>query len=439
MRTAVFIVVLFWLPQQLLAQVPGRPRIWWPGDLHAHTIHSLDAAALGGDDVARTIRLGEKQGLTFLAITDHQSIASQADPAFASAKLTPVPSLEWGIMGHTGIHGTRTLVPEVDRTRPPETWNIQVDLTLAGARARGSVVVVNHPAQGDLMWSWTTAAFDAVEVWNVGWVFPFVRPMTRERARAELAARGLSGVPGALSPELASAPEVNSGGCNVQSLRFWENHLANGERVGAVGGSDRHVLVSPGYPTTWASAPDRSLPEILNAIREGRTAVTRGPRVRPPELTASAGGRTAQPGDTLPAGQPVRLTLRMALPGGGLAVIYRGREIVATAPVGPGTATVLVNDTPSGPTWYRAEVFEPLIDLGLSAGDRVLWNRLAAAGPKARPEDLNDFLSRFGERVDEAGRWPSFAIPDALGRFLNADPRRPGHCISGLTSAIFVR
>jgi hypothetical protein len=202
---------------------------------------------------------------------------------------------------------------------------------------------------------------------------------------------------------------------------------------------DRHILISPGYPTTWVSAPNRSLPELLAAIREGRTAVTRSPRVRPPELTASSGGRTAYPGDAVPSGQPVRLTLGTALPGGGLAVIYRGREVLAAAPVSRADAMLTVSDTPPGPTWYRAEVLEPLIDLGLTGADRALWERLAAAGPPAPPEDLLKFLSRFGERIDESGRWPSFAIPDALGRFLNKDPRRPGHCLSGMTSAIFVR
>lgn len=439
MRTAVFLALLSLLSLPLRAELPGSPRTWWPGDLHAHTNHSFDAAQLGGDDVARTIRLGEKQGLAFLAITDHQSIASQMDPAFSSSRLTPIPSQEWGIMGHAGLHGTRTLVPEVDQARPPATWNVQVDLTLAGVRGRGAVVVVNHPAQGDLMWSWSTNLFDAVEVWNVAWVFPFVLPMTHEKARAELLARGLGGVPGALSRELSRALEEQSGGCNVQCLRFWEAHLAKGARVAAVGGGDRHVLVAPGYPTTWVSAPDRSLPELLSAVREGRTAVTRTPQVRPPELVATAGGRTAYPGDTVTAGRPLKLTLRTSLPGGGLAMIYRGREILATAPVAAGHAVLVVADTPPGPTWYRAEMLEPLLDLGLTGADRVLWERLAAAGTAARPEDLLAFLSRFGERVDESRRWPAFAIPDALGRFINADPRHPGHCLSGLTSCIYVR
>ena len=426
------LVVLF-----LVITAPARSEHWFPGDLHTHSVYSWDAAALGGDSVARCLRLGVKQGLKFLSITDHQSVAAQADPDFHSDELTPIPGEEWGIMGHAGLQGTRAVVPEVDTTRPAATWNDQVDLALTGARARGTVVVLNHPPHPEIVWAWTTTAFDAVEVWNSGWMFPFVKPTSRAVADKLLADRGLAGVPGAMSAELAQALAVGSGGFNAQSVAFWEAHLARGAHAAAVGGGDRHVLIAPGYPTTWIQAANRDAATLLDAVRAGRTCVTRGPGVLPAEFTVESGGVVARPGDVVAAGRPATLRVRAAV--SGLVVFYRGRTEIGSARVDAAHPEATFSDTPAGATWYRAEVLEPLLDLGLSAADQALWDKLSTTLSASKPEDILAFLTRFGESIADEGKLPSFRLPEKINRVINLDPTHRGFCKSALTSPVYVR
>lgn len=409
----------------LALAAPLSGQTWFPGDMHTHSIHSWDAAGIGGDPVGRCLRLAAKQRLKFVSITDHQSVGAQADPEFVSAELTPIPGEEWGIMGHAGIHGTRSVVPEVDTTAPALTWNDQVDRTLTRERARGNLVVINHPPHPEIIWAWTTPQFDAVEVWNAGWVFPFLKGTSRATADALLKARGLGEVPGAMSRELAQALEVQTGGWNAQSLAFWEAHLARGAHVAAVGGGDRHILIAPGYPTTWIQAENREVRTLLDAVRAGRTCVTRSPEVGPAELTLRCDGATARPGDVIAAGKPVRLTVRASVSGRGLVVFYRGRTPIAEVRVDHAHPVAGIDDLPGGPTWYRAEVLEPALDLGLSTA--------------FQPEDMQKFLEAHGTAIDDEGRLPSFRLSDKINRAINLDPTRRGWCKSAITSPIYVR
>ena len=424
----------------LLTVLPARGADrWFPGDLHSHSVYSWDAAALGGDSVARCLRLADKQQLQFLSITDHQSVQAQADPEFVHPRVTPIPAEEWGIMGHAGIHGTAVAVPEVDTKKPATTWNDQVELALTGARGRGAVIVINHPPHPEIVWAWTTRTFDAVEVWNSGWMFPFVKPTSHATADALLASRGLAEVPGAMSRELATALDETSGGFNAQSVRFWEAHLERGAHAGAVGGGDRHVLIAPGYPTTWISAADRGLKNLLDAVRDGHTCVTRSPLVQPADFSIEVDGAVVTPGGALNAGRPVKLRLATRVRGDAVAVFFRGREEIARVAVSPAHPVATFADLPASATWYRAEVLEPLLDLGLSAEDQALWDKLTASLSASQPEDILAFLQRFGELIPDEGRLPSFRLPEPVNRLINLDPQHPGQCKSVLTSPIYVR
>ena len=60
--------------------------------------------------------------------------------------------------------------------------------------------------------------------------------------------------------------------------RYLECWLDRGARIGVTGGSDNHwqslAAVGIGYPTTWVFARSRSRAAVLDALREGRTAVS---------------------------------------------------------------------------------------------------------------------------------------------------------------------
>src|SRR5690606_10666820 len=107
-----------------------------------------------------------------------------------------------------------------------------------------------------------------------------------------------------------ACPEVyaalsSPGGGNDRAVAYWEAALARGKRVAAVGGSDRHKLLPPGYPTTWVLAPSPSGTDVVAAVRAGRTMVTQGPEGPHVTFEADAGQDgvfEATIGDELPQG-----------------------------------------------------------------------------------------------------------------------------------------
>jgi hypothetical protein len=189
-------------------------------------------------------------GLDFLGVTDHNNVAHQADygPGGGAFPIV-IPGVEVTTYGgHWNAWGTHRWWEFREPTGP------EVARAMAGAVEAGAVVSVNHPKPFGPAWEYDTVGpAHAVEVWNGPW-----------------------------------------GGLNVASLEFWDARLRAGQRLGAVGGSDTHVLrgtdpdarhsPSPGCPTTWVEAGPRSgagsrsvVEAILDAIRAGRTFVSASP------------------------------------------------------------------------------------------------------------------------------------------------------------------
>jgi hypothetical protein len=128
---------------------------------------------------------------------------------------------------------------------------------------------------------------------------------------------------------------VNGGGLFLPGVPFWEARLDAGLRITAIGGSDNHDATldptkpsSVGYPTTVVHAAALSQPAILAAIRAGHVFVdVTGSRDRRLEVTAQAGGHSAEMGDALPApaGAPVTVTIHVVhAMGGSLALSGSG-------------------------------------------------------------------------------------------------------------------
>jgi hypothetical protein len=115
----------------------------------------------------------------------------------------------------------------------------------------------------------------------------------------------------AAPPDRVQAVEIQNGAYSVtgvifyaDSLRFWDDLLATGARVAAIGGSDDHragvdldAFQSPiGGPTTMVFADELSAAAIVRAVAAGRTVVKlEGPDDPMVELTAG----DARIGDTV--------------------------------------------------------------------------------------------------------------------------------------------
>lgn len=210
---------------------------WLRGELHCHTWHSD-----GDRSPADVVKLAYARGLDFLAISDHNTIASQRELAnLHDPGLILIRGVEaTTFKGHFGIWG----IPDwVDfRVQTPE----QMAAALRFAAERGALTACNHPKPFGPPWDYDSVTnFDCVEVWNGPWTL-----------------------------------------LNQMALDYWTSLLTTGRRIPAIGGSDWHRQKelddnpprAPGTPTVWVYVPEESNAHaILDAIRRGHVALSDEP------------------------------------------------------------------------------------------------------------------------------------------------------------------
>lgn len=197
---------------------------WYAGDFHSHSTHSDGVLSL--DELAA---LAAGAGLDFLAVTDHNTVSHHPHLAGVGERhdITLLPGQEVTTdRGHASALGD---IGWIDFREPADRWVQEV-------RDRGGILSINHPLEGDCSWQHPLVELpDALELWHIGWF--------RDLA---------SSAPWALWPR-------------------WRPDAI------LLGGSDFHNhdhAYVPGTPTTWVAATGRSVEEILDGVRAGRTAIT---------------------------------------------------------------------------------------------------------------------------------------------------------------------
>jgi hypothetical protein len=274
---------------------------WLVGDLHCHTVFShdvwggpnddntgLDEAYTLGWTPGEQIAIAELRGLDFLAITDHNDVRALFDDGYGSTKTTLIRGYEHSLSkGHAGCLGLDLTQTEFDRLFDIDTSTDAGALALRDEVHRlGGIFILNHPFYSS-GWRYSpTVVPDAIEVWNIGWVYRHIAP--------EL----VDNVP----PE----PSVSD---NYKSLPYWEEEFLSKGRMPATGGSDNLYRATTaaqgvGQPATWVYARDRSPEAILDGIRAGRTFVAAEPPLLggiTVDLTARNGSTSWMVGDTVPA------------------------------------------------------------------------------------------------------------------------------------------
>jgi hypothetical protein len=238
-------------PQERGPFVPPAPlsseSAWYAGDLHVHSLESGDASA----ELDAIADLARARGLDFVVVTDHNT-SSTLDFLTAVQARHPdillIPGQEYTTYnGHAGAIGVTVPLPYELGIE-----GLTVEDALDAIRADGALVSINHPALdiGNLCrgcaWEHEIdfASVDAVEIQTGG-----LEPV------------------GALFTPLAIA--------------FWEDAVAQGHHLAALGGSDDHragvdlsSTQSPiGDPTTLVYARELSIEAILEGISNARTAV----------------------------------------------------------------------------------------------------------------------------------------------------------------------
>jgi hypothetical protein len=224
-----------------LSFTPKHLRLF-KGDLHTHTI-----ASDGVLQVEELSRHAQRNGLDFLAITDHNQMVT-ADMLPQIGDLTLIPGIEWThYQGHANFLGVDKPYDE------PFIANTiaEVQRRFISARSRGAFICINHPCDAvcPFLFDLASLPFDCLEVWN--------GPMR---------------------------------GSNLQAVGLWHSMLVSGKKVPICGGSDYHrdsLLLFPGGPTTCVYAMSASPSDILSALKLGHAYITYS--VTGPTLELTAG------------------------------------------------------------------------------------------------------------------------------------------------------
>ena len=155
----------------------------------------------------------------------------------------------------------------------------------------------------------------------------------QRRTEADISAAGVA------NPFIRDAQEAHAEeGHNVMALRFWQNHLSAGLHLPIVGGSDRHMLFPPAFPTTYVRRPSASEFEgkegqdlgyegIVAGVSEGGTFISRTPFAAQIDLHAIDEEGTRYPmGAELPRGGTWTIEARVSRAEGGLYGCGLGRS-----------------------------------------------------------------------------------------------------------------
>lgn len=455
---------------------------WRRGDLHMHTEWSD-----GWDDVATVIAIGEYledpeflayhpeyegNGLDFIAITDHRTVDGQADPDYHSDRLVLLGGEEFGSPGHAGVIGVHTFVDH----DPDDDGTTLADIQ-AGVQAthdQGAVFSPNHPFYSDIPFPWDFRDHDALEVWNSGWGL-----MAGEMTRAYLDEWEASH--GAASPLYVRALDVQGQGCEQQALAWYEVQLSRGIHVALVGGSDRHVLLMVGFPTTWIRAGSYDEAGLVQGIRDRHTFVSRTPASAQVAVEIDHDGVLYEMGDevAIPAtGADVPIRVRVGRSDGSLVRVIQGSavesdEVLATAtlgqvvfesPVSGVDATFDTTLSVQPGDWFYVTVLDSLVAPGLTDDQAAFVEGLASETVKVEKEDWTSLAAAVGDIIEgdalgnadecDADDWEptvlqcvtvdtsgmgTFFVPDLYDRALNAtmtDGDIDGQAMGAVTSAV---
>ena len=336
---------------------------WYRGDFHVHT-----SASDGDYPPSQVIEIARAEGLDFIAITDHNTVAAFSELGEAAGFLV-VPGIEITFdAGHFNVLGVADW-----RDWMEDICVGQIQVPLAGRHrtttnlmrrtaAEGLLNSINHPFLQP--WEWQYGATDlryvhCLEVWNA--------PFYPDNVRA-----------------------------NPQAVTLWTAWLNAGHRITAIGGSDYHHPPRPkegkpgerlGLPSTYVYAGQLSVVAILEGLRQRRTYVSIGPRVA---FQAQADDTTYGIGADLgeQSGE-IEFTATVLFDGPEIAhgQIVKNGEVIAETLIQGGQGSLQCGATaePARSAWYRLDVFD-------QNGQMLAITNPIFAGPRRIP-----CLHKYGE------------------------------------------
>lgn len=219
---------------------------WYRGDLHCHTFHS-DAA--GSPELLH--EAAKQAGIDFLAIADHNTITQRRYfHPHSSPELVFIRAMEvTTATGHANVYGVDDWI-DFRMTKPEHAHTLS-----RMVHERGGLLSVNHD-KPTIPWDYELPQIDCMEVWQSSWM-----------------------------------------AWNWVALERYQQRLANGLKISAIGGSDFHQparLMPEGplvlaRPTTVLWLEELSEDAILAGMKAGHGYVTEGPTG--PHLALTVNGR----------------------------------------------------------------------------------------------------------------------------------------------------
>ena len=242
-----------------------RQAAWYKGDLHCHTYHS---DARGAPELLHAA--AKQAGLDFLAIADHNTITQrryfhpQSSPDLVFVRAMEVTTA----VGHANVFGVDDWI-DFRMTQPSDAHVLE-----RLVHDRGGLLSINHD-KPTIPWDYDFPTADCQEVWQSTWL-----------------------------------------AWNWVSLDRYQQRLASGMKLSAIGGSDYHQpdrLLPEGplvlaRPTTVLFLPELSEDAVLSAMKSGHGYITESPTG--PHLEIRAGDVVM--GGTAPALPTVDVTIRGA-------------------------------------------------------------------------------------------------------------------------------
>ncbi|MBJ3784542.1 CehA/McbA family metallohydrolase [Devosia sediminis] len=271
---------------------------WYKGDLHCHTYHS---DARGAPELLHAA--AKQAGLDFLAIADHNTTTQrryfhpQSSPDLVFIRAMEVTTA----VGHANVFGVDDWI-DFRMTKPADAHVLE-----SLVHDRGGLLSINHD-KPTIPWDYDFPAADCQEVWQSTWL-----------------------------------------AWNWVSLERYQQRLAAGMHLSAIGGSDYHQpdrLLPEGplvlaRPTTVFWLPELSEDAVLAAMKAGHGYITESPDGPHLEIRA---------GDTVMGGSVRNVT-----------------EIAVHAKGAPGDRLVLIDAT------------GPLADLEIGGDD---WQTTVPVAPQ---------------------------------------------------------
>ena len=335
-----------------------------PGVLHIHTNRSDGRGT--PDEVAAA---AARAGLKFIVFTDHGDGTRQPDP----------PTYRSGVLCLDGVEISTSGGHYIALDMPPSPYPLAGEPgdVAQDVRRLGGFGIAAHPdsPKSELRWADWDAPIDGVEWVNpdTSWRVLRIGGVSRFRIFA-----------GVLQYQARPAETLANLLTDIsEPISRW-NAIAARRNIVAISGVDAHanlalrntdpvetrfafplpsyeasfrmlsVHLTPALPLSGDAAADGAI--VMRAIRAGHlyTAIDGVASAPSFEFSASNAGGTARQGDELRADGPVSLRVRSNAPPGFTTIIWRGSEILASAP--SHERTELTAQADGAPAVYRAEV-----------------------------------------------------------------------------------